>query len=516
MIAWAIETLVATSLLMLLVLLVRAPVRRAFGPHIAYALWLLPAARMLLPPLPEGWRSHGVAPLAQASEAWIVQWVEPATVAATIAAPAVPASSDPLPWGLILASAWAIGAVGFLGWHIVSHGRFCASIRRRARATGRVADGRVEVIESDAASGPIAFGVLRKTIAFPRDFADRYDAVERDLALAHELGHHARGDLIANWVALAILALHWFNPLAWRAFRAFRADQEMACDALVLAGRPPSLRQAYGRAIVKSAHGGAVSAACHLHTINELKGRLRMLVHHRRTSRRRLFAGSATGLAVGIAALGLTASGTHAADTIRDRVETTIGVDLAEMRLSSLPLVPQEAPPAPPAPPVAAAPQTVPAPPAPPAKPDANETRAFRTLTIRRPGETTSTTISGFDGEIIERTCGGDDRQHILHEERDGRKVMVLCTDRIQRMAEDAMKRGEQSRTFALSTVRSANSTAMFSLLQARGTIAAQQGLSAEQKAAALAGIDQAIAELQAGRMPAPPARPAPSAPPRD
>ncbi len=111
-----------------------------------------------------------------------------------------------------------------------------------------------------------------KYVAFPCDFTERYDEQERDLALAHELGHHVRGDLIANWVALVVLAIHWFNPVAWRAFRAFRADQEMACDALVLAGRAQALRHAYGRAIVKSAHGGAVSAACHLHTINEAKG----------------------------------------------------------------------------------------------------------------------------------------------------------------------------------------------------------------------------------------------------
>ena len=96
------------------------------------------------------------------------------------------------------------------------------------------------MIETDAATGPLAFGVLAHYVAFPRDFAERYDAAERELALAHELGHHARGDLLANWAALVVLALHWFNPLAWRAFRAFRADQEMANDARVLAGRAPA------------------------------------------------------------------------------------------------------------------------------------------------------------------------------------------------------------------------------------------------------------------------------------
>ena len=50
-IGFAFETFVATTLLMLLVLAIRNPVRRLFGSRLAYALWLLPALRMVLPPL---------------------------------------------------------------------------------------------------------------------------------------------------------------------------------------------------------------------------------------------------------------------------------------------------------------------------------------------------------------------------------------------------------------------------------------------------------------------------------
>src|SRR5215213_1451622 len=47
--AWLLDTLIATSALMLAVLALREPVRRAFGASVAYALWLLPAARSILP-----------------------------------------------------------------------------------------------------------------------------------------------------------------------------------------------------------------------------------------------------------------------------------------------------------------------------------------------------------------------------------------------------------------------------------------------------------------------------------
>ena len=39
---WLFDTLLATSALLLLVLLIRGPVARHFGPSVAYWLWLFP------------------------------------------------------------------------------------------------------------------------------------------------------------------------------------------------------------------------------------------------------------------------------------------------------------------------------------------------------------------------------------------------------------------------------------------------------------------------------------------
>ena len=43
----------ALVIVVLLVLLVREPVRRHFGARVAYGLWLIPAARLLMPTLTE-------------------------------------------------------------------------------------------------------------------------------------------------------------------------------------------------------------------------------------------------------------------------------------------------------------------------------------------------------------------------------------------------------------------------------------------------------------------------------
>ncbi|WP_294190448.1 M56 family metallopeptidase [uncultured Sphingomonas sp.] len=325
MIALAIEALAASTALMLLVLALRGPVRRAFGAELAYLLWLLPVLRLVLPPLPSGWSPLSAAPIASVGEQAAVLMTPIAPVDTIVAAVPAAQSGGAAPWFALL---WGAGALAILTVQLVQYVRFRASVLRGAAAIARV--GSVEVVESAGASGPLAFGLIRRIVAFPRDFAERYDADERELALAHEIGHHRRGDLWANWVALGMLALHWFNPIAWIAFRAFRADQEMANDAGVLARAGAAQRHAYGCAIVKAAYGRALTPACHLNTVNDLKGRLRMLARTRVSGRRVAAGGAGLALVAG-AGLVLTASGMPAAARVRVGVEQVTGVRLDEL-----------------------------------------------------------------------------------------------------------------------------------------------------------------------------------------
>nr|WP_315383714.1 M56 family metallopeptidase [uncultured Sphingomonas sp.] len=544
MTGWWIETLLASTLLMLLALALRAPVRRAFGPQLAYALWVLPAVRMLLPPLPGQWHlSHWLAPLTRkAAEAPAVAMgvLNPDRLPADIDQGAVltidlSAGSHHLPAALLaptpvaeglnvtllLLALWGAGALIFLGYHLVAHRRFCRHLLSRARVDRTVAQGRVLVIETDAAHGPLAFGIFRKYVAFPRDFSERYDEIERDLALAHELGHHLRGDLVANWAALIVLAAHWFNPVAWRAFRAFRADQEMACDALVLAGRAQALRHAYGRAIVKSAHGGAVSAACHLHTINDVKGRLRMLSIHRKLSPTRIAAGLAGISTISLAALALTASGSQAAERIRDKMSAAIQA--------------QDVPVAPAAPVASIEPVTPVAPvePVAPVAPErpvtaadtlgqreagapAGQHRAVRVdhaaaegkaikkmVIIHRDGTRREVdmpdmaAIQASIPEIRNGTCGKGNASTVEHRSEGGKQVMIVCSDRIAAMSRDAALMSMQSKAMAMNTKQMAMNSALMSLQHARRTIEVQSSLSPQQRAEALKGIDEALAELR-------------------
>ena len=524
--AWAVEALVASALLMALVLLVRTPVRRAFGPRVAYALWLLPVLRLVLPSIPAEWRqSVADTPISQVGETITVVILP----SAARGAPVETVSSGPSV-ATVLLIAWAIVAAGFLVFHLARHLTFC----RRVLASGITVDriDRVRVVESDAAAGPMAFGILHPTVAFPADFAERFDADERALALAHELAHHQRGDLLANWIALAVLALHWFNPLAWRAFRMFRADQELANDARVLAGRSPYERHAYACAIVKAAHGKAVGAACHLHSVKDLKGRLKML--RTQISPRRLAAGAAAVGTFSLAALTLTASGTSAAERLRTQVAETTGIAVAAPETPETPMSPlaplapkakqvhrvvvvkdgttttyegedarrymaEHPAPTPPSPPAVPASPNAPEAPTPPAPPQqvvymSDDGHMRMDMTIPR---------------VTSAKCGDADRGEIVR--HSGRGDMTICTDRIASMAAQAQRQAAsaqrqaafaevQADRYAASADRirlDALRQALTGLRRTRAEYAANRSMPEEARRDAIEGIEDSIRDLE-------------------
>ena len=224
--AWSVTTLIASTGLILLVLAVRRPTRRWLGPGLAYALWLLPAVRLILPAL-----TVEMLPLAGRAAARLpVALVGP--YADTAPGAALAQSLVPE----VVLTIWLGGAAGPFVTYAVRHVLYCRRLRTDGAGAGRV--GNIRVLAADV-RGPLAFGVRQRCIAVPRTFATEYTAGERDLALAHEAARHVRGDLIANWVSIVVLALHWWNPASWIAIRAFRDDQEFATDAHVLAAIGP-------------------------------------------------------------------------------------------------------------------------------------------------------------------------------------------------------------------------------------------------------------------------------------
>jgi beta-lactamase regulating signal transducer with metallopeptidase domain len=266
--------LIATSGLIVLVLLVREPVRRHFGARVAYGLWLIPAVRLLMPTITQT-IERPVGP-AVTPRIMATQYMTEPMLLSSVAPPEQTLIEQAGGWPVILTVLWLGVAVGLFAARIIAFRQERAAILENSIEIGRI--GSIRVVRSREVSGPLAFGIFDRVIAVPADFDRLYAEHERRLAIEHELAHHRSGDLIANLFAFGLLCLQWFNPLAWAAHAAFRFDQEAACDARVLEKAGNTDRSDYGRAIAKASSGRALLFASALDSRTTLHRRLKSML----------------------------------------------------------------------------------------------------------------------------------------------------------------------------------------------------------------------------------------------
>lgn len=283
--AWLVDSLLVTTLLMAAILCVRKPIAKLFGPGVAYALWLVPAARLLMPslegePVPLAENSQFIADTVRHSV--LAQIPSEASAELTSSASSVVPAVDFLALGITF---WLGGAVLFFIIQMIRYASMRDDLLAEAEEIAQI-DG-VKVVASDLVAGPLAFGLFKRYIAVPLDFTKTYSPAERDLALAHEMAHHKSGDLFANLVAFIILCLQWFNPIAWMSWNAFRFDQEAACDARVLAGKGAEVRAIYGQALARTAFDGVPTFATALNSPKTIIERLRRLTMKDASTQRR-------------------------------------------------------------------------------------------------------------------------------------------------------------------------------------------------------------------------------------
>lgn len=223
----------AAAVAIVLVLALRKPARRVFGARAAYSLWLatpLAAAASLMP-----------------ARTIVIPYVTPVEpVVGMVMSPPVmgTAQAAPIDASAVILTLWLAGAaVSFavLAWN---QSRFVKSLG------GVVREGRFLRAKA-ATAGPAVVGAIFPRIVLPADFERRYDPQEQTVVLAHEAAHLASGDAAVNALTALTQCLLWFNPLVHIATRALRIDQELACDAAVLAAFPGE-RRVYAEALLKT------------------------------------------------------------------------------------------------------------------------------------------------------------------------------------------------------------------------------------------------------------------------
>lgn len=271
---WLLRTSLEASVLILAVLGLRVILGNRLSPAWRIGLWMVVGLKLLLPAcIPAGFGlGHWWAGESQPPSAMVAPVSMPDAAATVEVGRALPAENIPVrdesavsdispSWWCSL---WLAGALTLLAAAVSRQRRFERRLSQRppardphllgmVRRLSRLAGVRqeVQVIMMPAGTTPAVVGCRRARLLLPEDWDSRFDDASLRHVLLHELLHVRQGDLWWNWAALALQAVHWFNPLVWFVVARFQADRELRCDAGALALLAPNERLAYGHTLLR-------------------------------------------------------------------------------------------------------------------------------------------------------------------------------------------------------------------------------------------------------------------------
>lgn len=282
----------------LLILLIRPVTRKLLSKSWHYYIWLLVAARLMLPVYFEtdfaralasdmGWKQEEEMEEGRTEAAWDVQQAEAEQDASRAEAvqEQVFAVSDlkagpvqeqkqmweqgTLPvvdWGLAAGMTWFLGMLASFFIKIKNYRQFTSYVRKEWEliadpfvhdAAGNICaklsmGRRPRIYESKAVSGPVTIGLQQPVIVLPKG---ERDLTQLPLVLHHELLHVKRRDLWYKWLYQILLCVHWFNPVLYLIGRKLNIDCELSCDEGVLESLTREGKKAYGNILLDAARG---------------------------------------------------------------------------------------------------------------------------------------------------------------------------------------------------------------------------------------------------------------------
>ena len=269
-----LETIIASSVLIAVLILLRYFFKGKINLRLQYALWLLVAVRLLMPfsifdssfsilnivnmgRQAEQMKSPVTLPQSDSVQRTDVNNAEGITDAANISETSRYTMQDETnnsgntsnkkaPLGDVLYILWLVGAIAMGLWFILQNIWFYTRLRKTREAV-EIPGSRLPVYLSRYVKSPCLFGFLPAIYLHPNSLID---AEVLKYILAHEETHYRHGDHLWSYLRCVCLALHWFNPLVWRAAVLSRRDCEIACDESTLNRIGDEHRKAYGNTLI--------------------------------------------------------------------------------------------------------------------------------------------------------------------------------------------------------------------------------------------------------------------------
>jgi len=254
MISVLVNLLLPLTLLLSLMLLIRQPLRRSIDANTVYNLWLVIPLSLVLYFLPVPWQYLNELAIIESQSALMQQYL--VTPSQNISQQL---SLDSL-LGLWLSSTWTLGFILLTSyWGFTQYNyrkalklEFLTDSKYQQQLTDNGAT-KLAIAQSSHIHSPVLIGLFKQILVIPEDFDTLYSTEQQQLIISHEMCHFSQHHMWTNQLALMLLALFWFNPLAWRAYAAFRQDQEHSCDQVVLSRKHTQSRIQYCKALVLAA-----------------------------------------------------------------------------------------------------------------------------------------------------------------------------------------------------------------------------------------------------------------------
>ena len=263
-----LEWVISSSVLILLVLIVRALGKGRLSCRVRYALWLLILVRLLVPvqlietgwgvtaPLPERLTEPSIYVLPVSREEGIP--VEHSgEVRDPFAADSFGYSRQSGTAFIKYADKWSVADILHMIWFagagllaavlLLSNLRFARRLERR-RVPYDALCGGMRVYVAEGLASPCLVGVFRPSVYLTPE-STRNEQTLRHV-LAHETTHRLHGDCVWSALRLIALCLHWYNPLVWYAVIVSKRDGELACDEATLARLGEEERIPYGETLL--------------------------------------------------------------------------------------------------------------------------------------------------------------------------------------------------------------------------------------------------------------------------
>ena len=262
---WLWDNALGAAVLCIVAALVTCLFGRKLPPAFRYALWLLVMVRLVWPVAPPAEFSlMNLSPKAPVPAINLppVPIRPPPETAAVYIPPAQAAAWSGLPFVV-----WAFGASVALLVVTVRQRRLSRWAARQPHSAGErllriIAEARCicgtranlkSIVVSSAVNVPAVFGLRNPVLLLPECLLNDLTDDELRLVIIHELIHVKHRDVLVNCVGVAIRSLHWFNPIAWIAWRQLCAEREHVCDAAVLGRIDSAQRSTYGKLLIKLA-----------------------------------------------------------------------------------------------------------------------------------------------------------------------------------------------------------------------------------------------------------------------